>query len=160
LNRGTGEFLKSAGQDRVITCADEFLMKAWELNNGRKTEGGLYRRGQRQKTMKMKFEKNFCMQIKELATTNHWHYCESSHILVHSSNGGRNNLILISSENISGVAWDITQRVMVIPYGCFGATYRSHLQGNIPEQPRSSLFLDGNVHSRFIRNDLDKQDKF
>jgi len=25
--------------------------------------------------------------------------------------------------------WVVTQRVVVIPYGCFGTTYRSHLQG-------------------------------
>jgi len=25
--------------------------------------------------------------------------------------------------------WDITQRVVVIPYGSFGTTFRSHLQG-------------------------------
>jgi hypothetical protein len=47
-----------------------------------------------------------------------------AHTRVHSSKSGRNNLILISSENISGLFWDITQRIMVIPYGRFGATYR------------------------------------
>ena len=83
-NRGTSEFLKSTGKDRVITRADELLMQAWELNNDRKTEGGIYRKGQRQKTMKLKFEKNFCRQIKELATTNRWNYFDSSHIWVHA----------------------------------------------------------------------------
>jgi hypothetical protein len=71
-NRGTGVFLKSTGQDRVVTCVlvDELLIRAWELNNGRKTEGGIYRKGQAQKTMKIKFVKNFCRQLRELATTN------------------------------------------------------------------------------------------
>jgi len=124
MNSGTGEFLNSTGQERVIKCVDELLMQAWEPNNGRKTEGGIYRKGQRQKTMKIKFEKNFCRQIKELATTNRWNYFDSSHVGVHSRKSGRNNLILISSENMSGLFWDVTQRIMVIPYRPFGATYR------------------------------------
>jgi hypothetical protein len=45
-------------------------MQAWELNNGRKTEGGMYQKGQRQKPMKIKYEKNFCRQVNELATSN------------------------------------------------------------------------------------------
>jgi len=74
----TGDFLKPTGRDRVVTCAGELLMQAWELNNGRKTEGGVYRKGQRQKTMKVKYEKNFCRQIKELATTNRGNYFDIS----------------------------------------------------------------------------------
>ena len=124
MNRGTGEFLKSTGQERVMKCADELLMQAWELNNGRKTEGGIYRKGQRQKTMKIKFEKNFCRQIKKLVTTNRWNYFDSSHIRFNFSKSGRNHLILITSENIAGLFWDTTQRTMVIPYQRFGATYR------------------------------------
>jgi len=58
----------------------------------------------------------------------------------------------------SAIFWYVTQRVVVIPYGRFGTTYQSHLQGlriqdssannshsalrNIPEEHRSPL-VDG-----------------
>jgi hypothetical protein len=58
----------------------------------------------------------------------------------------------------SAIFWDVTQCVVAIPYGRFGTTYRSHLQGsriqdssvsnshsalrNIPEERRSHL-VDG-----------------
>jgi long-subunit fatty acid transport protein len=60
---------------------------------------------------------------------------------------------------MSGFVWVITQRVMVIPYRRFGATYRSHFHGNISEETRFNLFRGGNLYSRIIRSDLDKQDK-
>ena len=155
MNRGIGEFLKSTGHDRVVTCAGESLMQAWELNNGRKKEGGIYRKGQRQKTMKIKFEKNFCRQIKELATTNRWNYFDTSHRRVNCSKSGRNNLILISSENISWIFWDITQHIMVIPYRRFEATYRDW----------STFFCDTvlrnwRMQSLISRSNLDKQENF
>ena len=35
----------------------------------------------------------------------------------------------------SALFWDVTQRIVVIPYGRFGTTYRSELQG--PRNPLS-----------------------
>jgi len=50
--------------------------------------------------------------------------------------------------------WAVTQRVVVIPYRCFGASYRSHLQGlRIKEEiichyvRHTLLIISGNEHS-------------
>jgi hypothetical protein len=52
--------------------------------------------------MKIKYEKNFCRQVNELATSNRWNYFDISHIWVYCSKSGPNNLILMSSENTGG----------------------------------------------------------
>ena len=47
--------------------------------------------------------------------------------LVYVPYGAQNTQLLFSS---SALSWDITQRIVAIPYGRFETTYLSHLQGS------------------------------
>ena len=53
----------------------------------------------------------------------------------------RNSMIIINNSNYMRTEpfWAITQRVMVIPYRRFGATYRSHIEGT---KIQEGCFLD------------------
>jgi hypothetical protein len=42
----------------------------------------------------------------------------------------------------SALFWDVTQRRVVIPYGRFGTTYRSHRQGSRNPRRDDTVLLD------------------